>query len=176
MAGPHPGDEASGRPEPNPRRLAAPPSNRYGPGRDAPPPDSSGRSALPGPLVRATLVAALGGALLVLVGAVLASFVGLLFVAGATGGAAGLVLARAAVPLLDETPVSRRTVTGLSIGLVLAAIVGAGIATWLVARGEGGVLGPLDYLLTTFGPFVPGELVVGALGAAWGATSGPVQR
>jgi hypothetical protein len=176
MAGPHPGDQASERAEPGARRLAEPPSARYGPRGDAPPPDSAARSALPGPLLRATLVAGLGGVLLVLVGAVLASLAGLLFVAGATGAAAGLVLARASAPGDAAAPASRRTVTWLAIGLVIAAIVVAGLATWVVALGEGGVLGPLDYLWTTFGPFVPGELVVGALGAAWGATSGPVQR
>ena len=122
------------------------------------------------------MVAVVGAALLVLVGAVLASYVGLLFVAGATGAATGLVLARAALPLDAAAPVSRRAVTWLSIGLVVAAIVAADLATWVIALGEGGVLGPLDYLWATFGPFVPGELVVGALGAAWGATSGPVQR
>lgn len=106
----------------------------------------------------------------------LASFAGLLFVAGATGAAAGLVLARAAVPLRNEAPVSRRTVTWLAIAVVIAGIVVADLVTWVVARGEGGVLGPLEYLWTTYGPFVPGELVLGALGAAWGATSGPVQR
>lgn len=166
---------AATRPELGQRQLAEPPSARYGPGRDAPP-GSTGRSALAGPLLRATLVAALGAVLLVLVGAILASLAGLLFVAGVTGAAAGLVLARAAVPGDAAAPVGRRTVTWLAIGLVLAAIVVADLATWVVARGEGGVLGPLDYLWTTFGPFIPGELVLGALGAAWGARSGPVQR
>jgi hypothetical protein len=91
-------------------------------------------------------VAAIGAVALLVLGAVIASTAGLLFAAGATGGATGLVLARV-----------------------------ADLATWVVARGEGGTLGPLDYLLTTFGPFVPGELVLAALGAAWGARSGPVQ-
>jgi hypothetical protein len=120
-------------------------------------------------------VAALGAALLVVVGSLLASTAGLLFVAGATGAAAGLVLARAAVPGDGSRPVSRRAVTWIAVGIVLVAVVVADLATWLVARGEGGTLAPFDYLLTTFGPFVPGELVLGALGAVWGARSGPVQ-
>jgi hypothetical protein len=117
----------------------------------------------------------LGAGVLVMVGALLGSTVGLLFVSGATGAAAGLVLARAAVPGEGSRPLSRRAVTWLAVGIVLGAVALADLATWVVARGEGGTLGPVDYLLTTFGPFVPGELVLGALGAAWGARSGPVQ-
>ena len=60
--------------------------------------------------------------------------------------------------------------------MAIGAVVVADIATWLYALREGGTLGLLDYLLTTFGPFVPGELVVAALGALWGASSGPVKR
>jgi hypothetical protein len=128
-----------------------------------------------GPLLRATLVAALGGVLLVVVGAVLASTAGLLFVAGATGAAGGLVLAGAAAPRDEAAPVNRRTVVWLAIGLVVLSVVLASLATWLVARAEGGVLDPLEYLWTTFGLFVPGELVLGAVGAAWGASAGPVR-
>jgi hypothetical protein len=120
-------------------------------------------------------VAAVGALALVIVGALLASTTGLLFAAGATGGATGLVLARAAVPAGGEAPLTRRSVAWIAIALVVAAVVVADVATWLVARGEGGMLDPLDYLLTTFGLFVPGELLLGVLGAAWGARSGPVQ-
>ena len=49
------------------------------------------------------------------------------------------------------------------------------VATGSYARGEGGTLGLVDYLLTTFGPFVPGEAVIAALAAWWGANAGPVQ-
>lgn len=129
-----------------------------------------------GPLVLAIVVAAAGAALLVLVGAILASTVGLLFISGAIGATVGLVLARAAVPAGEAAPVPRRTVTVLALVLTLAAIIGAGVATWLYARSEGGTLGLLDYLLTTFGPFIPGELVIGSVAAAWGANAGPVQR
>lgn len=120
-------------------------------------------------------MAALGAVVLVVVGAVLASTAGLLFAAGATGGAIGLVLARAAVPGDGVAPLTRGSVAWIAIVVALVAVAVADLATWLVARGEGGTLGPLDYLLTTFGPFVPGELLLGALGAAWGARSGPVQ-
>lgn len=172
MAGQQPGDTQERR------RLSEAPSARFAERPEASPAGGSGRpgrSALPGPLVRAVIVAAIGAGVLVVVGALLASTAGLLFVAGATGGATGLVLARAAVPRDGSRPVGRRAVTWLAIGIVLAATVVAALATWVVARGEGGTLGALDYLVTTFGLFVPGELLLGALGAAWGARSGPVQ-
>jgi hypothetical protein len=113
----------------------------------------------------------------VLVGAVLASTFGLLFVAGITGALIGLVLSRAAAPL-DETrrPVSRRTLAWLAIALSLGAVAVASVATWLIARAEGGTLQLVDYLLTTFGPFVPAEAVIAAVAAWWGAMTGPVQR
>jgi hypothetical protein len=127
--------------------------------------------------MRALLVAFGGGAVLVVVGAILASTAGLLFVAGATGAGIGLVLARARVPGDDApAPLSRRAVTRLAIGLALGSVVGAAIVTWLYARAEGGTLGPIDYLFETFGPFVPGEAIIAAIAAAWGAGAGPVER
>ena len=122
-------------------------------------------------------MAIVGAVLLFLVGAILASTAGLLFVAGLTGAGIGLVLARARVPDDDgSAALTPRAVTWLAIGLAIAAVVVAAIGTWLYALREGGVLGPIDYLLTTFGPFVPGELVVAALTAAWGAGAGPIER
>lgn len=126
--------------------------------------------------MRATLVSIAGAALLVLVGAVAASTFGLLFVSGALGAAAGLVLARASVPAGDARPVSRATVTRLAIALAVVAVVVADVATWLIAVNEGGTLGVLDYLWTTFGPFVPGEALIAAVAALWGAGAGPIQR
>jgi hypothetical protein len=121
------------------------------------------------------LVAAIGATALVVVGAILASTAGLLFTAGASGAAIGLVLARAAVPRGEARPVARRSVAWLAVGLAIAAVGVAAVATWVVARGEGGTLGIVDYLLETFGPFIPGEAIVAGLAAAWGANAGPVQ-
>lgn len=112
---------------------------------------------------------------LVAVGALLASTAGLLFVAGIGGGATGLVLARAAVPRDDARPVSRRTVGWLAVALAIGAVAVASVATWLIAKQEGGTLGLVDYLAETFGPFIPGEAVIAAAAAAWGANAGPVQ-
>ena len=109
-------------------------------------------------------------------GALLSSSAGLVFVAGLTGAAVGLLLARAAAPGGAEAPaLSRRGVTRAAIALSLLAVVVAATGTWLHALAEGGALGPIDYLLETFGPFIPGEALLAALGAWWGATTGPVQ-
>lgn len=152
--------------------LERPPSERYADGTGG----ASIRSALPGPLFRSLVASATGSGALVLLGAVLASTVGLLFISGAIGASVGLVLARAAAPTDDARPIARRTVTWLALALTLAAIVAAFVATWLNARSEGGTLGLVDYLWTTFGPFVPGQLLIGSVAAAWGANAGPVQR
>jgi hypothetical protein len=157
------------------RRLAEPPSARYAP-RSQGVATAGGGSALRGPLARATLVAVAGALLLTVVGAILASTFGLLFAAGVTGAAVGLVLARAAVPADDAAPVARGTVAWLALGLSIGAVAIAALATWAYARSEGGTLGLLDYLLETFGPFVPAEAVIAAVTSWWGATTGPVQR
>jgi hypothetical protein len=177
MAGSEPGD--SRRPSGGEsRRLAEAPSARYGSPagghqrelREDPP-------SVVGPLARAAIVAIVGAVLLFVVGAILASTAGLLFVAGLTGAVIGLVLARARVPGEDGTAaLSPRAVTWLAIGLAIVSVVAAAAATWLYALREGGVLGPIDYLLTVFGPFVPGELLLAALTAAWGAGAGPIER
>ena len=170
-----PGDAAGPPAARDSRRLAEPPSARY-----APPPGpaiagGSGR-ALPGPLARAGLVAVVGALLLTIVGAILASTFGLLFVAGLTGAAIGLVLSRAAVPGERAAPVARATLAWIAVGLSIAAVAVAALATWVYARGEGGTLDLVAYLLETFGPFVPAEAVIASLAAWWGATTGPVQR
>jgi hypothetical protein len=177
MAGSEPGE--SKRPSGDgSRRLAEAPSARYGPAGGGPRSEPrTGSPSAVGPLARASIVAIAGAVVLLLVGAILASTAGLLFVAGLMGAGVGLVLARARVPDADgKAPLSPRAVTWLAIGLALASVVVAAIGTWLYALDEGGVLGPIDYLLTTFGPFVPGELVIAALTAAWGAGAGPIER
>lgn len=160
---------------PGERRLAQPPSARYvSPAR--PRSEGAAGSALPGPLARASLVALAGAIVLTVVGAILTSTAGLLFVAGATGAAIGLVLAGARAPTGAALPASRRRVAWLSVVLAIGAVALASVATWLIGRTEGGVLGLFEYLLETFGPFVPGEAILAALGAWWGASTGPIQR
>jgi hypothetical protein len=181
VAGTEPRDEATPGESRQRRQLERAPSERYAVGgsngRDAGGDGSEAEgSALAGPLLLATLVSLAGAGALVLVGAILASTLGLLFISGAIGAATGLILAGAAAPRGGARPVARQTVTALALALTLGAIGVAFVATWLYARSEGGTLGLVDYLFTTFGPFVPGELVIGAVAAAWGASAGPVQR
>jgi hypothetical protein len=172
VASPHP-PERSSPGEAAPRRLERPPSDRYAAaGTDG---TSEAASGLTGPLAGAALVSLAAAIALVGVGALLASTAGLLFVAGIGGGATGLVLARAAVPRDGARPVSRRTVGWLAVALAIGAVGVASVATWLIAQQEGGTLGLVDYLAATFGPFIPGEAVIAAAAAAWGANAGPVQ-
>jgi hypothetical protein len=163
------------------RPLAEPPSARYAAGEGQGTTDGSAKVAAPGsamrgPLLRAVLVAVAGAAALVVVGGVLASTFGLLLISGATGAVIGLVIARAAVPDGDTRPMPRGTVIRVAVALALLAIVGSDIGLWLLARQQGGSLGLFDFLWETFGPFVPGDALVAALVAWWGASAGPVQR
>jgi hypothetical protein len=178
MAGMEPGERRDPASGDGGRRLERAPGERYATasatGTRAE--DGSARAALTAPLLKAIVVAIVGAAALFAVGAVFASTAGLLFVAGLAGGAIGLLLARAAVPGTAAEPVlPRRRVTWLGVGVALAMIVAGALLTWLYALGEGGTLGFVDYLLETFGPFIPGELVIAALAAAWGVGAGPVQ-
>lgn len=116
-----------------------------------------------------------GALSLVALGAVFASTAGLLFSAGVSGGAIGLVIARAAVPGDGAVPVARRTIGWVAVGLAIGAVAVAAIATWLIAQREGGTLGLVGYLVETFGLFIPGEVVLAAAAAAWGANAGPIQ-
>jgi hypothetical protein len=156
------------------RRLAEAPSARY---TSAAPDEGPNRRGLAGPLARAIVAGAIGGAVLVVMAVVLASTFGLLIVAGALGAAIGLLIARTRLPVGYAAPaLTPRAATWLSIAIALAAVAGADVATWLIARGEGGTLALVDYLLTTFQLIIPAEAVVAALAAAWGASAGPVQR
>jgi hypothetical protein len=126
--------------------------------------------------MKAVVVAILGALLLYALGALLSSSAGLVFVAGLTGAAVGLLLARAAAPGEGAAPgLTRRQVLWVAVALTLGAVVLGATGTWLYAIGEGGALGPIDYLLETFGVIVPAEVAIGAIGAAWGASAGPVQ-
>ena len=138
---------------------------------------ATGRGSLVGPLAQAGIAAAVGAALLFLVGAIVAATAGLVFVSGVMGAAIGLLLARASVPTDERAPaLTRDAVMWLAIGIAVGAVVVADVATWLNARGEGGTLGLLDYLLADVRAVRPGELFVAAIGAVWGASAGPVQR
>ena len=178
VAGTEPGDRPGPATERPGRQLERPPGERY-----ASPPGEPGaggapaRDALFMPLAKASVAALAGALVLYVLGALLSSSFGLVFVAALTGAAVGLLLARAAVPGGGSAPaLTRPQTTRLAITIGLAAVTLGAVGTWLHAIGEGGTLGPIDYLLETFGAIVPLELAVAAFGAAWGAGAGPVQR
>lgn len=180
MAGTEPGER--GNPGAGAKApLDRPPSDRYANAGSAS--TGGGSMATPAvrgqlllPLLKAAVAALLGAAGHFAVAALIASTAGLLFVAGLTGSAVGLLLARAAVPGgAASAAVTRQQVTLLAIGVSIGGVFVGAFATWLNALGEGGTLGFFDYQMTTFGPFVLGEVVLAAIAAAWGASAGPVE-
>ena len=170
-----------GPPESVARRLAEAPSARYAQGGAIPGEPGGAGGASGRPIVQAVVIAAVGAALLFLLGGLLSTTIGFLFIAAAMGAGVGLTLAGLAVVAstgggVARAPRSRAAVRQAAIVLAVGAVVLAALATWLFARSEGGVLGIVDYLLSTFGFLVPAEIVLAALGAAWGASAGPVSR
>jgi hypothetical protein len=116
---------------------------------------------------KAIIVAVVGASLLVLVGGVLASNSGLLFVAGITAALVGLVAAGSTRP----KPWARR----FSVGVAVVAVLVGAFGTWLIALAQGGDLGLLDFLWATTGVLVPAELLIAAIAASWGAGAGPIR-
>jgi hypothetical protein len=177
-------DEPGDRPPTGaPRRLERPPSARYGPPVDGPHDDEEGRDraaqgrrSAVGPIVRAVFATAVGSLAIVLVGGILAVTSGLLFISGVTGAATGLLLAEAGVGDGTAAPaLSRASVVRLAVVVVLVGFVAATLGLWLVARAEGGALGPVDLMLQVYGALVPAGAAIGALAAWWGVSVGPVR-
>ena len=179
MAGTEPGERPpvpANRPG---RRLERPPGERYARSDAHADEEAATRSGsvLLGAVAKAVVVAIVGTLVLYALGALLSSSAGLVFVAGLTGAAVGLLLARAAAPGRGAEPaLTRRSAMRLAIALSILAIVVAAVGTWLHALAEGGALGLLDYLFETFGVIVPLELLIATVAAAWGAGAGPVER
>lgn len=55
-------------------------------------------------------------------------------------------------------------------GIALAAVALGQVGLWLIARGEGGTLGLVDYLAEVFGPLVPAQSIIASLVAWWRAS------
>ena len=171
------------------RRLARPPSERYGgtapAGGDTATPRASGSappSAVPGASAESgetsgvsgatpvrgiafgAIAAIVGAALIVVFGGALAVSAGLLVVASAAGYAVGLATLIGAA---DTLPGSVRPWTAAGLAALGVLLGQAGL--WLFARAEGGVLAPIDYLAQTFGPLVPVEVLLAAVVAWWRA-------
>lgn len=157
------------------RRLARPPSERFGATAATGRPPGSGQP--PGTATAATSVAApvrgiafgaiaglVGAALIVVFGGALAVSAGLLVVASGVGYAVGLATVIGAGDTLSARGRAWIAAALAAIGVIL----GQG-GLWLFARAEGGVLAPIDYLGQTFGPLVPVEVLLAAAVAWWRA-------
>jgi hypothetical protein len=112
------------------------------------------------------LASAVTAIVLVIVGGVLGLTIGLLFVAGVGGAATGLLLA--------GSPRSRARLRLAAVALPVAAVLVGAVSSWLIALGEGGTLGFIDYLWALTGLLVPIEAAIAAVAGAWGFRAGPI--
>ncbi len=122
------------------------------------------------------MVAVIGALLLTTMLGVILVTTGTFVVSLLAGGLIGLVVAGPTVGAgSGSPPLSRGAASRLAIGLALGMVVLAGLATWVLARTEGGVMDPISYLWTVFGFGVPAQAVIAVVAAAWGAASGPIR-
>ena len=167
------GDDA---PEAEPRspsgpRLERPPSDRYRlrrpsvPAADATIPAEEGGPSPARGVLFGMVGAAIGAALLFVLGALFAFSAGLLIVAVFAGRAVGLLVRGGAGDALSSP--ARVSVAVLVVlgGITLAE---AAIWGWAIAA-QGARLGPADYLLDVFGPVLPLEYIIATLAAWWSA-------
>ncbi len=163
---PRPPDRDAAPPEGGERRLARPPSERYGSSAPASAPtpatpDAVDRGSPARGIAFGAVATIAGSAVIVALVAALTISAGLLVVAVAIGYAVGLATVAGAGATLSSS--RRRAIAAVLAGLgVLLGQVGL----WLFARTEGGVLPLIDYLGLTFGALVPLELLL-AVGVAW---------
>lgn len=130
-------------------------------------PDETTEAAHPadgGSLTRAVALGVMAGSFGAAALAGLAAFdlvIGLVVVAYFVGRMVGF-----AVRSGSGTAVDPATRVGTAVGLAAIAIGVGQVAIWLLARSGGGTLGIVDYLVATYGPVAPLELLLAA-GAAW---------
>lgn len=153
--------EVPGERAPAGRRLAEPPSARYGPSRATAPADH--RGIVGRAFARAAFVALLGAAAIFILEGLLSITTGLLAAMALTGYAIGRSLRNAGDALAASAS------TALALFLVVDAVVLGNAFTWVNAVVvEGGVLGPIEYLSETFGLLIVVELAIGTV-TAWAA-------
>lgn len=143
---------------PGERRLDRPPSDRFRavPEAEGPPSGSTLRAIGAGSGAAAAWAIAT-----VLFGGVLTITAGLLVLAAAFGRLVALAVAWG-----GGIGLAAGTRLAAVIGLIVAGFVLGQLGLWAYGRAEGGVMAPLDYLLTTFEIVVPLQLVI-ALAVAW---------
>ena len=112
-------------------------------------------------------MAAIAGAVVIAAGGGLLTITaGLLVVAAIVGWVVAVALVLGAgAPTATERGRRRWTAAAMA----LAGITLGQVGLWLIARGEGGTLGVVDYLAETFGVLVPAELLISAVVAWWRA-------
>jgi FtsH-binding integral membrane protein len=147
------------------RQLDRPPSERYRSNEEAPEATIERPQSARG--IAAAVIAALAGALAIAVGGGLLTITaGLLVVAAIVGWVVAVALGLGAgVPTAAERGRRRSTAAVIALAGVALGQLGLG----LIARGEGGTLGLVDYLGETFGVLVPAELLIAAAVAWWRA-------
>ncbi|HUP53918.1 MAG TPA: hypothetical protein VM408_00300 [Methylomirabilota bacterium] len=152
------------------RRLARPPSARYGSTRDATetapasPSDAVDRASRARGIVFGSLVAIVGAVVIVALVGAFAISAGLLVAAAVVGYSVGLGTVAGAAGTLSSPARPAVAAALAAVGIVVGQV-----GLWLFARTEGGVLPLLDYLGETFGALVPLEILLAAAAAWWRA-------
>jgi hypothetical protein len=143
---------------PGERRLARPPSERYR-AIEEPAPTAGSMARV---IALGSAAAILGAAAITVGGGLLAITAGLLVIAAVVGWAVAVAVVSGGCASQGG---ARRAV--IAVTLALAGVGLGQLGLWLLARQEGGVLSPLDYLAEVFGILVPLELAIAGLVAWW---------
>ena len=161
-APPPPAGPGDRRPD---RQLDRPPSERYRTEQAAVeaiaerPPFARGLAAAFAAAIAGAIAIAVGGGLLTITA-------GLLVVAAIVGWVVAVSLLLGAGPAPAADRARRRWIAAL---IALGGVALGQVGLWLIARGEGGTLGAIDYLAETFGVLVPAQLLIAATVAWWRA-------
>ncbi|HSL76296.1 MAG TPA: hypothetical protein VK867_05085 [Candidatus Limnocylindrales bacterium] len=154
-----PGDRRPGR------QLDRPPSDRYGGDEPAAEAIAEGPPFARG--IAAAVVAAMAGGIGIAVGGGLLTITaGLIAIAAVVGWLVAVALTLGAGPGTRAERPRRRWVAAV---IALTGVALGQVGLWLIARGEGGTLGAVDYLAEVFGALVPAELILAAAVAWWRA-------
>jgi hypothetical protein len=151
--------------EQRPRRLERSPSERYATVPRADTVSGEHRPRTRG-LVAAVLAGIAGAVAIAVGGGLLTITAGLLVVAAVVGWAVAVAPTLGTGVGGGADRVSRRWTAAL---IALGAVSIGQVGLWLIARGEGGTLGLVDYLAEVFGVLVPAELLIAAAVAWWRA-------
>ena len=133
--------------------------------------EAAGEEAGPSPpvaraIVFALLAAIVGGIAIAIAGGRLTITAGLLVIAAVLGWMIAVVLTIGLGTNRSMGPTARR---GAAATIAVLGVALGQVGLWLIAREEGGVLAPIDYLADVFGFLVPAEFALAAAVAWWRA-------